>query len=105
VFAGAHSRSWRGVTSGLTATSAPAGGALGLAVLAALATARTEGLTAGGRTGAAALNEGYHLAFGTAALLAAAALVIVLILIAYCGRGPRRPEASPDGEATVTGRS
>jgi MFS family permease len=81
-----------GVTSGLTATSAQAGGALGLAALAALATARTEGLQISGLTGAAALNEGYRLAFGTAALLAAAALVIALILLV---RGPRRPAAIP----------
>ncbi|GAA1307994.1 MFS transporter [Planotetraspora silvatica] len=88
-----------GVTSGLTATSAQAGGALGLAVLAALATARTESLPAGGRTAAAALNEGYHLAFGTGALLAAAALVMSLILLVP-GSRPRRPAAitSPDDE-------
>jgi hypothetical protein len=57
------------------------GGALGLAVLASLAAARTEGLAAGGATQLAALNGGYHVAFAIGALFAAIAAALALVLL------------------------
>ncbi|GII58867.1 MFS transporter [Planotetraspora thailandica] len=82
-----------GVTSGLTATSAQAGGALGLAVLAALAAGRTHDRLSMGTPAADALNDGYHLAFGVGAGLAAAAAVVAAALARPRRRSPVRAGA------------
>jgi len=66
-----------GLASGLVNTSAQVGGAVGLAVLATLATQRTDNLLADGTAHAAALNSGYHLAY-----LVGAGLVGIGVLIA-----------------------
>jgi len=81
-----------GLASGLLNTSGQVGGALGLAVLATLAGARTLSLTAGGASGAAALAGGYHLAW----LVAAGTVVITLALAVSVLR------ARPSTEARVT---
>src|SRR5947209_12919566 len=52
-----------GLASGITNTAFMMGGALGLAILASTAAARTHHLAAGGAGTAAALTGGYHLAF------------------------------------------
>ena len=70
-----------GLASGLFHTTQQVGAALGLAVLATLATTRTGDLRAGGATPDAALTGGYHLAFGIGALLVAAALVLAVTLL------------------------
>jgi MFS family permease len=70
-----------GLASGIVNTSFMMGGALGLAVLASMAGARTERLTALGAEHAAALTGGYHLAFlggAVFALLATAAGIVLM---------------------------
>jgi hypothetical protein len=61
-----------GLASGIVNTAFMMGGAVGLAVLASVAAARTDALQASQGT-VAALNSGYHLAFLTGAVFAAVA--------------------------------
>jgi EmrB/QacA subfamily drug resistance transporter len=72
-----------GLASGVVNTSFMMGGALGLAILASLAAARTSGLLASGSNHLVALNSGYQIAFLIAALFAifASALGAALLRI------------------------
>jgi EmrB/QacA subfamily drug resistance transporter len=72
-----------GLASGLINTAFMLGGALGLAVLASLAAARTTALAAGGADAMEALNGGYHAAFWIGAGFAA---VATLVGIGVAGR-------------------
>ena len=70
-----------GLASGLVNTTVQVGGALGLAVLATLATTRSDHLIAHGSSQAAALTAGYHLAFLIGAALVVAALLVALTVL------------------------
>lgn len=70
-----------GLASGVVNTAFMMGGSLGLAVLASMAAARTEGLLVSGVVQQAALNEGYRLAFMAGAGFAAAAALIGATLL------------------------
>jgi EmrB/QacA subfamily drug resistance transporter len=70
-----------GLVSGLINTTAQVGGSLGLAVLATLATSRTDQLLAAGQSTASALTGGYQLAFGTGAGLVAAAVLVAATVL------------------------
>ena len=65
-----------GLASGLVNTAFMMGGALGLAILASLAAARSASLRASGASLGAALTGGYHAAFLLGALFAAAAALL-----------------------------
>lgn len=67
-----------GLASGLVNTAFMMGGALGLAVLASVAAARTSAL--GGAASPAALTGGYHLAFAAGAAFAVIAALLCLLL-------------------------
>ena len=80
-----------GLASGLVNTSRFVGGALGLAILAAIATARTNLDVHHGLTAHAALTSGFVLAFGIAATFSAAGAVIALFGLPRVSiRGARR---------------
>jgi len=86
-----------GVASALVNTTQQVGGALGLAVLATLATTRTSSLVAHGTSSAAALTDGYHLAFTIAA-----GMVIVAIAIGVAFLRPNSAlEAMSDPDTIV----
>jgi EmrB/QacA subfamily drug resistance transporter len=71
-----------GLASGLINTSQQIGGALGLAVLSAIAIARTEDvMSAGGANQVTGLTEGFQAAFLGGAAIAAVGFVLTLILI------------------------
>ncbi len=70
-----------GLASGLVNTTVQVGAALGLAVLATLATSETESLTTAGRSTAEALNGGYHLGYAIGAGLVAAAIAVALAVL------------------------
>jgi len=57
------------------------GGAIGLAVLATLASHRTDALLADGVSTHSALNSGYHLAYLVGAALVAVAIVVALLVL------------------------
>jgi len=88
-----------GLASGIVNTSFMMGGSLGLAVLASVAAARTDALSAGGAASSLALNGGYQLAFGLGAAfaIAAAALGALRVHEARRDRGlqPGDAERSP----------
>ena len=70
-----------GLASGLINATVQVGGAVGLAVLATLATARTDGLLVDGESGASALNSGYHVAYLLGAVLVVGAFAVALLVL------------------------
>ena len=86
-----------GLASGLINTSQQVGGAIGVAAIAAIATARTENVIAAGeRLPAIALTQGYRTGYLVAAAVALAGAIVVAALL------PRRTElpatGRPEGE-------
>ncbi|MFJ2788795.1 MULTISPECIES: MFS transporter [unclassified Streptomyces] len=88
-----------GLASGLFNTTQQIGMALGVAVLSTLAAGRTASLTEAGRSPAEALTGGYHLAFGTGAVLLLLALLLALTVLRRptTARGDDRGDSREDG--------
>jgi EmrB/QacA subfamily drug resistance transporter len=82
-----------GLASGVVNTAFMMGGALGLAVLASVASARTDDLLASGAGPLVALNSGYHVAFVIGAIFAAAAALLSAVLLRAGAQAPA-PEAA-----------
>jgi EmrB/QacA subfamily drug resistance transporter len=80
-----------GVASGLVNTTQQVGGALGLAVLATMATSRTNGLLAEGSAPVEAMTSGFRLAFGIGAGLVAVAVVLAVTVL-------RQPKVTQEEE-------
>ena len=87
-----------GLASGITNTAFMMGGAVGLAVLASVAAARTQHLVAAGHGTLAALTGGYHVAFAIGALFAVAGAVVGAVLLR--NPAPVRAEA-PQGAVAL----
>jgi EmrB/QacA subfamily drug resistance transporter len=89
-----------GLASGLVNTSAQVGGAVGLALLATIASERTGSELAAGASQAVALNAGFHIAY-----LVGAALVVVAIVVALQAmreeRAPARARRHEPAYSTV----
>jgi EmrB/QacA subfamily drug resistance transporter len=88
-----------GLASGIVNTSFMMGGAVGLAVLASLAAARTGAMQAS-QGMLAALNSGYHVAFLTAAVFAALAALFGASLLRPGKQGAARAASSAQKDAS-----
>jgi EmrB/QacA subfamily drug resistance transporter len=82
-----------GLLSGLINTTQQVGAAVGLAVLATLATERSENLLRDGASGASALTSGYTLAFAIGAGFVIAAVAVAVVVL----RSPAPPAEERHG--------
>jgi hypothetical protein len=85
-----------GLASGLVNTTVQVGGALGLAVLATLASERTDAHVAAGDPAATALNSGYHLAYLIGAALVAVAVVVAVVVLRSDAAAAPAHRAAPE---------
>ncbi len=93
-----------GLASGLVNTTTQVGGAIGLAILATLATERSDTLKAAGDSADQALNAGYHLAYLIGAGLVLVAVVVAVFLVEDTGMPDhmqQSQEAEPEREPAL----
>ncbi len=92
-----------GLASGLVNTTTQVGGAIGLAVLATLASQHSDNLIADGTSRDAALNSGYHLAYLIGAVLMGVAVAVAATVVesvpaqAHQGAAERQEMGSQEG--------
>jgi EmrB/QacA subfamily drug resistance transporter len=82
-----------GLASGIVNTSYQVGSALGLAIIVAIASAQTISDENRGISSIDALNNGFHLAFATAAIVAAIAAIVAFVAIKKPNRSGGKQEA------------
>ncbi len=92
-----------GLASGLVNTSPQVGGAVGLAVLATVASNRTDKLLANGDSALAALNGGFHVAYVIGAALVLVAIVVVLVVLKPVAMPAMAQGEAPEGEPVPEG--
>jgi EmrB/QacA subfamily drug resistance transporter len=85
-----------GLASGLVNTTLQVGGAIGLAVLATMATNRTGDRLAEGASHASALTDGYRLAFLIGAGIALVAVAVAATVLQPAAAGQQETVAEPD---------
>jgi EmrB/QacA subfamily drug resistance transporter len=85
-----------GLASGVVNTAFMMGGALGLAILASLASSRTASQLHAGTSELAALTSGYHAAFLAGAVFAAAAAIIGVTLMRVTAPAEHGAAAEPE---------
>jgi EmrB/QacA subfamily drug resistance transporter len=90
-----------GLASGLVNTSFMMGGALGLAVLASIAAARTGSALAAGAPQIAALNDGYHAAFAIGAAFALGAAFLGYKILRIPSTSSEQSDAEVDEVAAA----
>jgi MFS family permease len=95
-----------GVASGIVNTSFMMGGALGLAILASIATSHTDSLVAGGAGMLEALVGGYHVAFLIGAGFALlGALIATLLRVASFAPGDAHEHGASEPVSATAGAS
>ena len=87
-----------GLASGLVNTSFMMGGALGLAILASIAAATTNGAIASGADQINALTDGYHAAFAIGSSFALVAALLAVKVLRVNTAAPALDAKSGDGE-------
>ncbi|GAB3966291.1 MFS transporter [Actinoallomurus acanthiterrae] len=92
-----------GLASGLLNTTQQVGGALGVAVLATLASSRTQSLLTDRKSTPAALTGGYHLSFGVATGLLVAGFLIAAAVLRSPTASSQPQSASADKSADAEG--
>ncbi|MDO9352340.1 MAG: MFS transporter [Solirubrobacteraceae bacterium] len=90
-----------GLASGLIQTTQQVAGALGLAVIATLSATKAEDLVADGRSEAAALTSGYHLAFVIGAVAVSIAVALAITLIKAPAGLPGHGHGAPEGDGAT----
>jgi MFS family permease len=87
-----------GLASGLANTTPQIGGAVGLAVLATIASSRTDTLLSQGQSATAALNGGFHVAYLVGAALVVGAIAVAALVLKPVPHPMMAHDEAPEGE-------